>query len=217
MPASFSSTTSDPDRLVVHSDGLVSRQITLLSGENRTRGTVLGKQTTDTVPTTGTADGGNTGNGTVGSVSAGGTDLQAGTYTLRCFEAATDGGSFEVIAPDGELVGIAVVGVAFTSDHLDLTIADGATDFAVGDEFTIAVSGSGKYKLSAAAATDGSQEPDVILTEDTDASAADVVTTAYEAGVFDENELTLGSGHTADSIREGLRKKGVTLVPSTTA
>jgi hypothetical protein len=74
------------------------------------------------------------------------------------------------------------------------------------------ITASGKYTLSASGATDGSETPDAILAEDTDASAGDVVTIAYFRGEFNENALTLGSGHTADSVREGLRQKGIWLV-----
>lgn len=215
--ASFASSTYTPDQLIARRPELLSsRSITLVSGQNLARGAVLGKITADTVPTTGTADGGNTGNGTMGSVAAGGADIQAGTYTIRCFDAVTNAGLFEVVAPDGTVVGIAEAAVAFTSSHLDFTIADGGTDFVVGDQFTVAVSGSGKYTLSAAAADDGSATPDLILAQATDASSGDVVTIAYDRGDFDENEITLGSGHTAASVREGLRTKGIFLVPSTT-
>lgn len=218
MTVSFSSSSYSPDRLVAGDPArLLARSITLLSGQNLARGAVIGRQSAATVPTTGTADGGNTGDGTMTSVAAGGTDLIAGTYTARCITAATNAGDFEIIDPDGDVVGIATVAVAFTSDHLNLTINDGATDFAVGDKFTVAVASVDKYKLSLAAATDGSQVPDLILAEATDASAADVVTVAYERGDFDENEIVLGTGHTASTIREGLRKKGINLVPSTTA
>ncbi len=216
--ASFASESFTPDRLVAgNRSRLLARQITLLSGENCVRGEVLGKQSTATVPTTGTADGGNTGNGTCGSVAAGGTDLMAGTYNIRCIDTESDAGQFEVIDPQGDVVGIATVAVAFTSSHLNFTLADGSTDFAIGDLFTVAVATVEKYKASAAAATDGTQVPDLILAEDTDASAADVVTIAYERGDFDENELTLGSGHTLATVREGLRSKGITLVNSNTA
>lgn len=75
----------------------------------------------------------------------------------------------------------------------------------------------GEYTLSLSASSDGSETPDLILAEDTDASGGDVVTIAYERGDFDENEVTFGTGHTADSVREGLRAKGINLVPSTTA
>lgn len=216
--ASFSSETYSPDRLVTGDvTRLLARSITLLTGQNLARGAVLGRQSTATVPTTGTAGGSNTGNGTMGSVAAGGTKLKTGTYTARCIRAATNAGDFQVSDPDGNLIGIAIVAVAFTSPHLNFTIADGSTDFVVGDTFTVAVAAVDKYKLSAAASTDGSQVPDLILAEATDASSADVVTVAYERGDFDENAITLGSGHTASSVREGLRQKGINLIPSTTA
>jgi hypothetical protein len=69
----------------------------------------------------------------------------------------------------------------------------------------------GKYNLSLSAAGDGSQTPDLILAQDTNASAGDRVTIAYERGDFNVAALTLGAGHTAASIREGLRAKGITL------
>jgi hypothetical protein len=209
MPASFASSSFTPDRLVV-SGPITSRGMTLLSGENRSRAALLGKQTASTVPTTGTA-GSNTGNGTCTAVAAGGAKIQAGTYTVKIIKAATNLGDFVVIAPDGTVVGYGTVGTAFVSAHLNLTLNDGATDFIVGDTFTIAVTGSGKYKLSTATATDGSAIPDCILAEDTDATSADKATVAYFGGKFNETEITLGSGHTIASVKEGLRAKGILL------
>lgn len=78
------------------------------------------------------------------------------------------------------------------------------------------ITASGKHTLSDDGAADGSETPDLILAEDTDASGGDVATIAYARGEFDENEITLGGAHTADSIREGLRAKGIHLVPSIT-
>lgn len=75
------------------------------------------------------------------------------------------------------------------------------------------ITASGKYNLSLSAAGDGSQTPDLILAESTDASAGDVVTVAYEAGVFAESGITLGTAHTVASVKEGLRAKGIHLVP----
>ena len=117
MPASFSSATFNLDGLLIGEHPVTSRQITLLSGENRARGAVLGK-----------------------------------------------------------------------------------------------ITATGKYKLSDPGAVDGSQTPDSILAEDTDASAADKATIAYFTGGFDESKLVLGGAHTADSIREGLRVKGIHLI-----
>lgn len=74
------------------------------------------------------------------------------------------------------------------------------------------ITASGKYKLSASAAADGSQTPDLILAEAVDATSADTTVLAYERGDFNSNALTLGAGHTVASIREGLRAKGITLL-----
>jgi len=76
------------------------------------------------------------------------------------------------------------------------------------------ITSGGKYTLSLSASVDGSEDPDVVLAEDTDASAGDKVTIAYARGDFNENALIIGAGHTADSIREGLRVKGISLIPA---
>lgn len=70
------------------------------------------------------------------------------------------------------------------------------------------ITASGKYVLSLSAAADGSEIPDLILAEDTDATAGDKATIAYERGDFNTHGLTLGAGHTVASIHEGLRAKG---------
>lgn len=78
------------------------------------------------------------------------------------------------------------------------------------------ITASGKYTLSASASADGSQTPAVILAEATDASGGDKVTVAYFGGVFDENAITLGTGHTKASVRETLRDVGIKLQSSIT-
>jgi hypothetical protein len=217
MPASFSSSIYSPDNLLV-SGNCLSRSITLLSGQNLTRGTVLGRVTVGAAVSAAKA-GGNTGNGTLTMDVA--TPVKngakVGVYTVRFIIAATNNGSFIVRDPDGNQIGTVVMaaGAGAFDDDLKFAIADGATDFAVGDGFDITVAaGSGKYVQSLAAATNGSQVPDLVLAETTDASAGDKVTVAYYAGEFNELALTLGAGHTADSIREGLRVKGIQLIKS---
>lgn len=72
--------------------------------------------------------------------------------------------------------------------------------------------GDGKYLLSLSAANDGSQTPDMILAEDCNASAGDKTAIAYARGDFAIQALTIGTGHTAASITEGLRAKGITIL-----
>lgn len=74
------------------------------------------------------------------------------------------------------------------------------------------ITASGKYNLSLSAAGDGSQTPDAILAEACDATAADKLTIAYFTGDFNEAAVTIGTAHTADTIREGLRSKGIHLI-----
>lgn len=79
------------------------------------------------------------------------------------------------------------------------------------------ITSGGKYTLSAAALSNGGQTPAAILAEDVDASAGDKTTLAYIMGCFAEAHVTFGSGHTAASVREGLRGKGIilkTVVPA---
>ena len=74
------------------------------------------------------------------------------------------------------------------------------------------ITAGGNYTLSASAAVDGSQTPDLILAEDTNASGGAKATVAYARGDFDSNAVILGAGHTVASIKEGLRVKGIQLI-----
>lgn len=87
--------------------------------------------------------------------------VKDGVYKVMCVTAAANGGLFRVEAPDGVVVGNATVGVAFNKE-IKFTIADGATDFVVGDEFLITVSADAEdfqYVAHAPSATDGSEIP----------------------------------------------------------
>ena len=73
------------------------------------------------------------------------------------------------------------------------------------------ITATGKYILSASAATDGSEVPAAILAEDVDASSADVTTVAYLSGEFNATAMTFGTGHTAASTKDALRDKNIYL------
>ena len=70
----------------------------------------------------------------------------------------------------------------------------------------------GKYTLSLAVSNDGSQTPDVVLAEDCDATTADAEALVYVRGDFNASAVTFGTGHTATSVRDGLRSKGIFLI-----
>jgi len=118
------------------------------------------------------AAGGNTGDGTLSGV-AYAAQTQAGDYILSCTAASADGGEFDVMAPNGDLLAPASVGVAYAGSEIAFTLNDGAVDFAVGDTFTITVGdGSGEYVALNAAATDGSQIGAAISVDNVDATTA---------------------------------------------
>lgn len=79
------------------------------------------------------------------------------------------------------------------------------------------ITSGGKYVLSLSGSSDGSQVPDLILAEDCDATSGDKIALAYVRGDFNANALTLGTAHTVASITEGLRAKGITLIPAQAA
>jgi len=181
------------DVLKYEAPNLYSREaVTVLAGSGADRllevGEVIGKRTRDTV--TVTADAGNTGDGTATlATPALGVKAEVGTYTLTCIAAAVDGGTFEVLSPSGYKLPDLSVGVAFSGSHINLTIADGATDFVVGDKFTIDVSGDGKVVALDLSGTDGTHEAsgvmeaDVTALDGVDASAVAIVRDAILAEV----------------------------------
>jgi len=71
------------------------------------------------------------------------------------------------------------------------------------------VTASGKYVLSTSAASDGSQVPSAILSNDVDASSADQQEIIYLSGKFLAANLKFGTGHTAASVRAALRDANI--------
>jgi Bacteriophage lambda head decoration protein D len=87
--------------------------------------------------------------------------VKDGAYKLTCVTVAANGGVFRVEDPMGNSLGNATVGAAFAKE-IRFTIADGATDFALGDEFTLAVSfdeEDAQYVAYNPSGSDGSEVP----------------------------------------------------------
>lgn len=168
----------------------------LASGNNLVSGAVVARLVT---AATGTAQAGtNTGNGTMGAITAG-NNAMVGTYVLRVVKAVTNAGDFEVYDPQGDLCGVGQVAAAFTGGGLSFTLADGSTDFVVGDTFTITVTAlTAKYTVLAPTALTGAQVAAAILYRDTDASSADTTTVFMtRACTVDNSKLTWPAGITA--------------------
>lgn len=187
---------------------LSGEMVTFAAGQTLTRGAVCGKRTKDTIVAAAKA-GGNTGDGTITGLAVG-AQAMVGVYRVVCIAVAANGGTFKVLTPEGvKLDKEATVGAAYDSDHLDFTINDGATDFIVGDEFAVTVSGSKSYQLAASAAVDGSARARRVLAVDVDTTGGAKEALVYMTGVFNVNKLIFGTGHTADTVREDLADVGI--------
>ncbi len=172
------------DVLKHEAPNLYSREaVTVLAGAGADRvlnvGAVVARRTRSSVAVT--ADTGNTGDGAATLADpALGASAEVGAYRLTCITSGAMG-TFRVLSPKGYLLPNLVVDTAYEGDHINLTIADGATDFAVGDEFTVDVSGDGKVIALDPSAVDGSSEAigiaafDVTAADGTDAEVVAIL------------------------------------------
>lgn len=161
---------------------------------------------------TSAAGGTNTGNGTLGSLTAAGYAAKAGVYSVE-FDDATH---FVVSDPTGAEIGHGTTGVAFKAGGLSFTITAGGTAFVPGDSFTVTVAaGSGKYKPFDPANVDGSQVPSGILFATKDVTSADkpcaVVVRLAEVNA---SELVWPAGMSAAAITAAQAQlKALTIIP----
>lgn len=130
--------------LLSEGNGSISREQVVITGGNYPAGTVLGKGELGIGGAPVPAVVG-TGNGVMTNVEPG-PDAEVGNYVLTCITAATHGGVFSVVAPDGSalppltLTPGAGGTTHYHSSHIEFDITDGSTDFAVDDVFTIVIS-----------------------------------------------------------------------------
>lgn len=184
--------------------------VTLKAGTSYSLGAVLGKIAVGAA-TSAVKAGGNTGDGTLTldattPVLDGG---KLGVYTVRCIEAAADGGTFEVQDPDGFVLGTVAVGATF-ADDIKFVIADGDTDFIVGDGFDVTIGASadsGKYRLSPATGVDGSETAVAVLLQAVDATAADVTGLVAARGPVIVSEAALAFDASVDDAAKEAAKK----------
>jgi hypothetical protein len=170
------------------------------------------------VPTTGTADAGNTGDGTVTVVGLiAGTLPRVGTWVLECIVATAHGGTFKLTDPGGNIVRndlVLAAGAGLATEFyipevgLKFTITDAGTDFASGDIFTIAITAGTKWVPFSADGINGSQIPRGIFIGDDVTAAAlvagDVVNqpiiVAGVGAAFDSSLLVIEGGATLDTV-----------------
>jgi hypothetical protein len=87
--------------------------------------------------------------------------VKDGVYKAVCTGVASNSGTFRVEDPNGVHIGNATVGTPFNKE-IKFTIADGGTDFALGDEFLITVAADDadfEYVAYDPTATDGAETP----------------------------------------------------------
>ena len=178
----YSESTYLGDVLKYETPNLYSREtVTVLAGDGEDRmlkaGAAIAARTRSTV--TVTAGDGNTGDGEAPLADpALGALAEAGIYRLACITAGA-AGTFQVLSPKGYVLPDLTVGTAYAGGHLNLTVADGATDFVAGDTFAIEVSGDGKVTGLDPAAVDGTAEAIGIVAYDVTApDGADAEVTA---------------------------------------
>lgn len=154
----------------------------------------------------------NTGNATIGTVSAGVT-AKDGIYRLTVVEPVSDGGRIVVEDPQGLTIGDAVVGTAATVGGVTFTVTDGSTDLAVGDQFTIEVVTSEASKSLAAVPRYLGRGPAIGILEteaiEGDPSASLTGYGVLVGGVLLENNLPdATSGELPEAYKEELRLYG---------
>lgn len=172
MPTNATQPGQLSDVLFFEEDVEYSREvITGISGSNILLGQALGKTVTATA--TPVADGSNTGDGTMGAITES-NGIMSGIYVLAIISEAANAGDFQFVDPYGALVGVGTVGTVFTGGGMSFTLADGATDFDIGDTFEVTVTAVvDKYEPLDLVATDGSQIAVAVALADIDASVAD--------------------------------------------
>lgn len=146
-------------------NGMSRDTVTIAGDANAVRdlpiGTVLGRALFGAPVVAATQ--GNGGNGAVTGAALG-KAAKLGSYIITCMTAAAGGGRFAIVDPDGLRLADAVVGTAYLSPQVGLTIGAGAKDFVVGDNFVLTVPpGDGRCVPLAPKAVDGTQLADSVL------------------------------------------------------
>lgn len=156
-----------------------------------------------------------TGTGLMSAISLG-PDAQNGGYRVNIL-ATSATGEFEVIAPDGTKLRRGQIATAYTSSHINFTVANGGT-MTAGDYYNIPVAkpaaGSDKFTVLAPTTYNGSHVAAGVLYAAVDATSADkACVVSVRNTKMNLNELvwpTLGTAAKATATAQ-LAAKGITL------
>lgn len=222
--ANPTSSSIDLGSIALEGEAFADDLLTFTGAATYLAGTILARRRVATAITPSAVTG--TGNGTVTAASVLGGALvpKAGNWKLTCIATATNGGTFKLEDPDGEIIDPSLVLTAgsgganpFKAGGLAFTINDGSTDFAVNDFFTLPVTSVNKYEAFATAGLGGVQIPSAVLTYDVVAGGAgDIKIRALIKGVVKKQRLIIfadGNDSNVDmGVREQLRNVGITPV-----
>lgn len=211
------------ESLISEAPGDRSREaIIVKSGSNLGACAVLATIMSGTVASA-AKSGGNTGNGTFTLDGTSPLQLGAklGVYTLRCITAVTNGGVFRLEDPDGLVLGDFTIpagaGNSVTiSEQIKGALADGSSDFIVGDGFDITVTVATEKEVEYnPAGTDGSQIATGILYGAINATSADTRGVAYKRDCEHNADIVVWkTGITATQKAKGaadLKRRGIIL------
>lgn len=111
-----------------------------------------------------------TGTGAMSGISLGKL-AQNGTYTVKVLTTSATS-ELEITAPDGSILSAGKIGTAYTSDHVNFSVASAGT-MTAGDYYKLIVAnGTGQVDEWDPTATDGTQHVYGVLLNDVDASSA---------------------------------------------
>ena len=175
-------------------------------------GTILARRTVAIAVVA--AAGANTGNGTVtlATVVAGPVVPLVGIYVLTATTAVVNGGIFQLVDPNGAIVASDLIMTAgagaatvFEAAGLQFTITDAATDFIVGDSFTLTVAADGKLVPYAIDGAGGVQLPlAVLLNELTSTGAGDLPDRPIIAGRVRRGDLVIDADGDASNLTDAI-------------
>jgi len=172
-------TNNDSGSVILEGGKFRDDLLTFAGAGTALAGTILARQAVAIAIAASAVTGTGTGTVTLATVVAGPIVPIVGAYVLTCVAAVVNGGVFKLVDPNGAEVanditmtpgagGVTVIKVA----GMQFSITDAATDFIVGDFFTLTVAADGKLVPYVVAGAGGAQIPKSILTYDVVAAGA---------------------------------------------
>lgn len=204
---------------VIIADAIFNDEIVQFPGaDDYVEGTIMARKAVADAVTASAFTGTGDGTVTLATVVPGQIVPIVGAYVLNCIVALTNGGTFELVDPNGAQVagGLTLdVGAGgatvLEAGGLQFTITDGAADFVVGDTATLTVAADGDVVIFAVDGAGGAQVPSMVLTYDLTATGAeDQAQRLMVSGRVRREKLLIDAGGTVtDSIVDALRDFGI--------